>query len=115
MMMNISTVSISNEDYNIFERSKHVWYLKNIQAVDDIAIRNITRYDFSQSLSIQPENEILAYYSKFRRFRYISSCRPLCDIILFDIYHITKELEEAREEGCDPYYDGYRQVVIWGD
>ena len=85
--------------------------------IDRNSIEDLSKHELSQSFSIQPENELLAYMRKSKRFKYKDSRRPLCDVpIMGDIYSITKELSEAYEEGCyNAYYNGHHQCVIWED
>lgn len=119
-MLNISEISTHGfeRDMRIISKPYFAIALRYQQLNrNDITIADKTRYEITQSFSIQPENELLAYMRKSKRFKYKDSRRPLCDVpIMGDIYSITKELSEAYEEGCyNAYYNGHHQCVIWED
>ena len=115
IMLNITNRSITKSLFNTSEIAHNIENRTLIKRQDKNEIKDKTRFAFSSSFACQPENEVLAFNSKYKRFRYVETRRPMCDVIVFDIYSITKELYEADESGCHAYYDGYSQAVIWED
>lgn len=117
-MRNITDRSIPSIAKSLFNTSEIAHNMETrilIKRQDKNEIKDKTRFAFSSSFACQPENEVLAFNSKHKRFRYVETRRPMTDIIVFDIYSITKELDEADESGCYAYYDGYSQAIIWED